>query len=95
VLGVSRYADRQTRIASWVGQLRQRQVPDSVHTLTAGYATVVFIRIHPVGEPAPQEEWLRANATVAGEIRHERAHLVMFRPSAGARFIGVARSDLR
>jgi hypothetical protein len=95
VLGVSRYADQQTRIASWVGQLRQRQVPDSVHTLTAGYATVVFIRIHPVGEPAPQEEWLRANATVAGEVRHERAHLVMFRPSAGARFVGVGRSDLR
>jgi hypothetical protein len=88
VLGVSRYADREARITSWVGQLRQRQVPDSVHTLTAGYATVVFIRIHPVGEPAPEEEWLRANATVVGEARHAQARLVTFRPRAGARFVG-------
>ena len=88
VLGVSRYADREARIASWVGQLRQRLVPESVHTLTGGYATVVFIMIHAVGEPAPEEDWLRANATVVSDVRHGGARLVTFRPHARAHSSG-------
>ena len=87
VLGVSRYADPEVRVASWVGQLRERRVPDSIEALTAGFSTVVVIRIHAVGEPAPEEEWLRAHATLVGEVRHERAHLATFRPRTGERFV--------
>jgi hypothetical protein len=88
VLGVSRYADPDVRIASWVGQLRQRRVPESVEALTAGASTVVFVRIHAVGEPAPEEEWLRSNATVVGEVVHAKARLITFRPRTGSRFGG-------
>lgn len=86
VLGVSRYADPETPIASWVGQLRQRRIPESIEVLTAGASTVVFVRIHAVGEPAPEEEWLRNNATVVHEGQRQRAHLVTFRPRSGPRF---------
>jgi hypothetical protein len=88
VLGVSRYADREARIASWVGQLRQRRVPESLHTLMGGYVTVVFIMIHAVGEPAPEEDWLRANATVVSDVRRGGARLVTFRPHARAHSSG-------
>lgn len=86
VLGVSRYADPEMPIASWVGQLGQRRVPESIEALTAGASTVVFVRIHAVGAPAPEEEWLRNNATVVHEAQQQRAHLVTFRPRSGPRF---------
>jgi hypothetical protein len=80
VLGVSRYADPDVPIASWVGQLRQRRVPESVKALIAGASTVVFVQIHAVGEPAPEGEWLRSNSEVLGETRRGRAEIVIFRP---------------
>ena len=83
VLGVSRYADPEARIASWVGQLGQRHVPESVKRLTAGASTVVFVRVHAVGAPAPEEEWLRSHSAVLGEKQVERAHLVLFRAPPG------------
>jgi hypothetical protein len=86
VLGVSRYAEPDVLIASWVGQLRQRRVPESVEALTAGASAVVLVQIHAVGEPAPEADWLRDNATVVSEVRRERAHLMTFRPRIGARF---------
>ena len=86
VLGVSRYADPDARIASWVGQLGQRRVPESVAALTTGSAVVVFVRIHPVGAPAPEEDWLRDNATVVREAQRDAARLVTFRPPSGSRF---------
>lgn len=86
VLGVSRYADPDVRIASWVGQLRQRRVPESIAALTSGGSVVVFIQIHAVGEPAPEEDWLRNNATVIHEGKRGVGRLVTFRPSGGVRF---------
>jgi hypothetical protein len=86
VLGVSRYAEPDVLIASWVGQLRQRRVPESVKALTAGASTVVFVQIHAVGEPAPEEEWLRNSATVVHEAQRQRARLVTFRPRTGPGF---------
>jgi hypothetical protein len=80
VLGVSRYAEPDVLIASWVGQLRQRRVPESVKALTAGASTVVFVQIHAVGEPAPEAEWLRSNSEVLAETRRGRAEIVIFRP---------------
>jgi uncharacterized membrane protein len=81
VLGIARYANGPAMIASWVGQLRNRQVPDAVNTLAAGRKRIFFVEIHEVGEPAPEEDWLRANAVVLRETRIKAANIIEFRPN--------------
>jgi hypothetical protein len=78
VLGVARYLTGDVPMAAWVGQLGQRRVPDDVAALVSGRNRVAFIRIHDVGEPAPEEAWLRAHATVRREERREGADVVYF-----------------
>ena len=80
VLGIARYADGPAELASWVGQLRTRRVPESIHKLAAGRTRVLFVRMHEVGEPAPEEGWLRANAVVSHETRLGSARIIIFRP---------------
>jgi hypothetical protein len=78
VLGVARYLDRDVPMAAWVGQLGRRQVPASLDTLLTGRTRVAVVRIHEVGAPAPEEDWLRAHATLLGEEQRGRAHLAYF-----------------
>jgi mannosyltransferase len=78
VLGIARYLEADAPMAAWVGQLGRRRVPRDVESLVAGRGRVALIRIHDVGEPAPEESWLRANATVLGERRVESAVVVYF-----------------
>jgi uncharacterized membrane protein len=80
VLGIARYADGPAELASWVGQLRTRRVPESIHKLAAGRKRILFVRMHEVGEPAPEEDWLRANAVVSHETRLGSARIIDFRP---------------
>jgi Dolichyl-phosphate-mannose-protein mannosyltransferase len=80
VLGIARYADGSAELASWVGQLRTRRVPESIHKLAAGRTRVLFVRMHEVGEPAHEEDWLRANAAVSHETRLGSARIIDFRP---------------
>ena len=80
VLGIARYADGPAELASWVGQLRTRRVPESIHKLAAGRTRVLFVRVHEVGEPAPEEDWLRANAVVSHETRLGSARIIDFQP---------------
>jgi 4-amino-4-deoxy-L-arabinose transferase-like glycosyltransferase len=86
VLGIARYVNGATMVASWVGQLGQRRVPADVEALTEGRAKVIVVRIHEVGEPAPQESWLRAHARLIDESRREAARLSAFQPRSGGRF---------
>ncbi len=86
VLGMARYANGPAALASWVGQLGTRHVPDSINTLIAGRARVLLVRVHEVGEPAPEEDWLRANATVAGERRLSSGRIIEFRPASSPTF---------
>ena len=87
VLGIARYANGATMMASWVGQLGQRRVPADLEALTEGRAEVIVVRIHEVGEPAPQESWLRVHARLVDESRREAARLSAFRPRSGERFV--------
>jgi len=80
VLGISRYASGPAALASWVGQLGARRVPESIHKLVAGRIRIVFVKVHWVREPAPEEDWLRANAVVSHEIRLGSAKIIDFRP---------------
>jgi hypothetical protein len=58
VLGIARYMGSEIPIFSWVGQLRVRSIPGDVARVTVGIRKVMFVKIHQVGEPAPEEEWL-------------------------------------
>jgi 4-amino-4-deoxy-L-arabinose transferase-like glycosyltransferase len=86
VLGVARYAEGPARMASWVGQLGTRQMPESLRQLASGRTRILFVKLHEVGEPAPEEDWLRANATTFSERRFELAEVVDFRPRLSETF---------
>lgn len=78
VLGIARYLRPDVRVASWVGQLQQRRVPDDVTALTEGASRVVLVTIHEVGAPAAEEAWLRAHATVVEERQQNAGRIVIF-----------------
>jgi hypothetical protein len=86
VLGVARYADGASPLAVWVPQLGTRRVPESLYGLAAGRARILFIWPHSLGEPAPEEDWLRANAVVVRDTWMDRIKLVEFRPKEAAAF---------
>ncbi len=71
VAGVARYLEREgTRevgFASWVGQLRQRRVPDDLEHLALGRRRIILVKIHEAGEPAPQEDYLRDHGLLIRE----------------------------
>ena len=98
VVGVSRYMQPylvgpdRPGIAAWVGQLGRRRVPGDIESLTRGRRRVRFLNIHAVGEPAPEEDWLRRNAIVARELRFQDCHLVDFVPRGSDTFVEVSHA---
>ena len=59
VLGIARYANPSLNITSWVQQLGNRKVPDSLLALGRGRSRLLYVKVHQLNEPAPEEEWLR------------------------------------
>jgi hypothetical protein len=94
VLGVARYLPLDVPVAAWVGQLGQRRVPDDVRQLIAGRRRVVLARIHDVGAPAPEQDWLREHARLVGEATGESSTVLCFEPASGLTF-GPALSALQ
>jgi hypothetical protein len=86
VLGIARYAGEATPVASWVGQLGLRRVPEDVEALTAGRARAVLVEIHDVGDSAAINTWLRDHAVLASERRLESGEVSVFVPRTGERF---------
>jgi len=77
VLGIARYTEKPIMLFSWVGQLKQRRVPDDIESLLAG-GRIVLVNIHAVGEPAPEEDWLRGYAIVSHRMKMDGAELLQF-----------------
>jgi hypothetical protein len=86
VLAVARYGDGGSSLASWIQQLGNRKTPGSIQRLVAGRPRILFIVAHPLEEPRPEEQWLRANATVAHEQWIDRIKMIDFRPRNAATF---------
>jgi 4-amino-4-deoxy-L-arabinose transferase-like glycosyltransferase len=86
VLGIARYADGASNIASWVQQLGTRRVPDSLLTLAAGRSRIRFVKVHQLAEPAPEEDWLRTNAVLSREIPFQFGLVADFRPMNSDKF---------
>ena len=86
MLAIARYANGPAAMACWIEQLKNRHVPESLQQLAAGRTRIVFVKVHEVGAPAPEEEWLRANATLVRESRLKLGRIVDFRPKNGPTF---------
>jgi hypothetical protein len=86
VLGIARYTGPDVAIAAWVGQLKVRRVPDDLLLLIEGRKRVAVVRIHEVGEPAPEESWLRDRSRLVGERILPRARILYFEPAEGTVF---------
>ena len=80
VLSIARYASGPAAIASWVGQLKNRHVPESIEQLAHGRTRIVFVKVHDVGEPAPEETWLRNNSALFNEKHFQLGTVSDFRP---------------
>ena len=86
VLGIARYTSDSAALACWVGQLGERNVPDSIRALVAGRSRIRFVRVHEVGQPAPEEDWLRKHAEVVSEMHLGTAVVLDFRPKSSKQF---------
>ena len=93
VLAVARYMRTETPVASWVGHLGQRRVPEDVEALTVGAGRVVLVKVHALGAPASQETWLRANAEPSGETTVQDATIVRFVMGGRERLPAPARTS--
>jgi uncharacterized membrane protein len=86
VLGIARYCSGACPIGAWVGQLGTRRVPESLTTLAGGANRIFFVKIHNVGESAPEEEWLRTHATILRDKRFQQAEVVDFQRRDAEKF---------
>jgi 4-amino-4-deoxy-L-arabinose transferase-like glycosyltransferase len=78
VLGLVRYLGDGPRVASWVPQLRHRRVPEDVQALTTGERRAALVEVHEIGAPAPEETWLRRNASLTATPRFLDSRLFLF-----------------
>lgn len=86
VLGIARYANGSANIDSWVGQLGTRRLPESLLPVIAGQRQISLVKLHEVGEPAPEEDWLRAHGQVLEEKSLQAATTIRFAPKDTATF---------
>jgi len=86
VLGLARYSEKSSAIGVWVEQLGQRRVPESIQNLIAGRSRVFFVLAHPLGEPVPEEQWLRLRSIVSHDGWRQRIKVTEFRPKAEGTF---------
>ena len=82
-------------VASWIGPLRRREVPRDVEALAAGRRRVFLVEVHTVGDPVPEERWLREHARQAGVVEFEYARVLVFEPRQGPRFAGPPEGEAR
>lgn len=87
VLGVTRYMHSAAPVAAWIGQLGSRRTPQDLDRLLQGRRRVALVKVHHIGEPAPEEDWLRTHARLLQERTLRSARVLYFAPSTGATFV--------
>jgi hypothetical protein len=80
VLGIARYVQKPVVVLSWVGQLQQRRVPEDIEGLLSA-GRIIFIKVHEVDEPAPEQVWLQNHAQLVNELRMDAAEILFFMPA--------------
>jgi uncharacterized membrane protein len=95
VLGVARYMTASVPVAPWIGQLGRRQIPQDLGTLLRGRRRIILVRVHEVGQPAPEEDWLRRHARLQARQRIGSADVLYFIPTEGTTFVATAATSAR
>jgi hypothetical protein len=95
VIGVARYMTAGVPLTAWVGQLNRRRVPEDIEALLPGRRRVVLVRVHEVGEPAPEDDWLRRHARLLEQRKVASADLLYFTPKDGSTFVATAAASAR
>lgn len=85
-INIARYVQGPAPLASWIEQLGNRRVPDSLHSLARGRTSVVFVKVHEAGSPDPEVDWLRANTTVSRQTRVGLVNIIDFGPRGSKTF---------
>jgi hypothetical protein len=70
-------------------------VPQDLEALLPGRSRVVFVRVHHIGQPAPEEDWLRRHATLLKQRKIRTAEVLYFIPKGGTRFTATAGASTR
>ncbi len=83
VIGLARYLKPSVAMGSWVEQLGQKTLPDSLDRLIAQRRRVYFVRFHEVGAPPLAEEWLRQHTPIVDEIPFHGTRVTVFAPTDG------------
>jgi uncharacterized membrane protein len=91
VLGIARYLHSDIPLFSWVGQLHVRSVPHDIAEPTARTHRVLLVKIHQVGEPAPEDVWLLAHAWEVRTIKDENAEIEVFELTPAPQAAGCRR----
>jgi 4-amino-4-deoxy-L-arabinose transferase-like glycosyltransferase len=78
VIGLARYVQASVPLASWVEQLGNHRVPESLQRLVQGHSRIILVKLHEVGASAPEEKWLRANAAVVNQQQIQTADVINF-----------------
>ena len=61
--------------------MKQRRVPEDIQALAGHGRRIVLVKMHAVGEPAPQETWLRDHAELTERLVIESAEILYFVPT--------------
>ena len=56
----------------------QPHVPKSLQTLVQGRSRILLVKLHEVGALAPEEDWLRANASMVNQKPIQMIELIDF-----------------
>jgi hypothetical protein len=100
VVGIARYIpphsdlERGSGMTSWIERLGGRRVPDSLLELARGRRRILFVRIHDVAQPAPEEIWLRGHTRLVREDHLSVATVLEFVPRNGPVF-GPGQESIR
>jgi len=68
------------RMASWVSRLGRRRVPEDVARLTEGRARVAYVKVHTLGDPTPEEAWLRQHGRVTSSFWAQSIGMLVVEP---------------
>lgn len=92
VAGIARYMGQygddsaDVGYASWVGQLKQRRVPEDLLRLAAGRKQIILVKVHAVWEPAPEKDWLDENARLVDWKKIGKVMLYYYLPRDAEEF---------
>jgi hypothetical protein len=84
--------ERGAGLASWVERLGVHRLPDDLRALIDGRRRVIFVRIHDVGQPAPEHDWLMRNARLIREDTLQFTPILYFAPADGSESFGREES---